>query len=137
MADAVGDKHTVYFPPTESKEFQDGLSGEFEGIGTYVDMTVPGVLKIVSPLSGSPAEKAGIKGGDVIVKIGDLVVDETVSLEYAVSKIKGKAGTSVTIYVKRGTENLAFTIVRAKIEIKYVEFKKLSSGTPYVKISTF
>lgn len=137
MADATGDKHTVYFPPTESKEFQEGLSGHFEGIGAYVDMAVPGVLKIVSPLVGSPAEKAGIKGGDVIVKIDDLVIDESVSLEYAVSKIKGEAGTAVTVYVKRGSENLVFTVKRAKIEIKYVEFKKLASGTPYVKISMF
>lgn len=137
MTEATGDKHTVYFPPTESKQFQDELSGELEGIGAYVDMTVPGVLNVISPLVGSPAEKVGLKGGDVITKIDDLTVTADVSLEYAVSKIKGKAGTNVVIHVKRGNENLVFTVTRAKIEIKYVEYKKLASGVPYVKISMF
>ena len=137
MTEATGDKHTVYFPPTESKQFQDELSGELEGIGAYVDMTVPGVLNVISPLVGSPAEKVGLKGGDVITKIDDLTVTADVSLEYAVSKIKGKAGTDVVIHVKRGNESLVFTVTRAKIEIKYVEYKKLASGVPYIKISMF
>lgn len=137
MAEATGDKHTVYFPPTESKAFQDELSGEFEGIGAYVDMQTPGVLKVVSPISGSPAEAVGLKGGDVIVKIDSLDVDETVSLDYAVSKIKGPSGTSVVLRVKRGEETLTITVKRAKITVNYVEFKKLPSGVPYVKITMF
>lgn len=137
MTEATGDKHTVYFPPAASKDFQDELSGEFEGIGAYVDMTTPGVLKIISPLAGSPAEKAGLKGGDVITKIGDLDITETVSIEFAVSKIKGPAGTSVTLHIMRGTEPIVVSVNREKIEIKYVEYKKLPSGVPYVKISMF
>lgn len=61
MADASGDKHTAYFPPVESKDFQDELSGEFEGIGAYIDMPKPGELHIISPMSGTPAEKSGLK----------------------------------------------------------------------------
>lgn len=137
MTEATGDKHTVYFPPAESQSFQDELSGSFEGIGAYVDMATPGVLKIVSPLSGSPAEKAGLRGGDVITKIGDLEVTETVSLESAVAKIKGPAGTEVKLRIKRGEERLEISVKREKIEVKYVEFKKLASGVPYVKISMF
>jgi carboxyl-terminal processing protease len=61
MADASGDKYTAYFPPVESKNFQDELSGEFEGIGAYIDMPKPGELHIISPMSGTPAEKSGLK----------------------------------------------------------------------------
>lgn len=61
MAEASGDKHTAYFPPVESKNFQDQLGGEFEGIGAYIDMPKPGELHIVSPISGTPAEKSGLK----------------------------------------------------------------------------
>lgn len=61
MAEASGDKHTAYFPPIESKNFQDELGGEFEGIGAYIDMPKPGELHIISPMSGTPAEKSGLK----------------------------------------------------------------------------
>lgn len=61
MAEASGDKHTAYFPPVEAKNFQDELGGEFEGIGAYIDMPKPGELRIISPMSGTPAEKAGLK----------------------------------------------------------------------------
>lgn len=61
MAEASGDKHTAYFPPVESKNFQDELGGEFEGIGAYIDMPKPGELHIISPMSDTPAEKSGLK----------------------------------------------------------------------------
>ncbi|MDQ1343393.1 MAG: carboxyl-terminal processing protease, partial [Patescibacteria group bacterium] len=91
----------------------------------------------VSPISGSPAEKAGLKAGDVIIKIDGLDVTESVSLEYAVSKIKGPAGSEVVLRLKRGEETITVTVERAKIEVEYVEYKKLASGVPYVKISMF
>ncbi len=137
MAASTGDEYTVYFPPTESQAFQDELAGSFEGIGAYVDMATPGVLKIVSPIADSPAEKAGIRGGDVITKIDGLSITESVSLEYAVSKIKGPAGSEVTIEVNRGGTVLKFVVKREKIEIQYVEYKRLASGTPYVRITLF
>lgn len=73
----------------------------------------------------------------MVTKIGDLEITDKVSLEYAVSKIKGPSGTEVTIQIKRGEKVMTFTVKRAKIEIKYVEYKKLASGTPYVRITTF
>lgn len=100
-------------------------------------MEVPGVLKIVSPFPGSPAEKAGLRGGDVIVKIGDLAVTDKLSLQDAVSRIKGPAGTEVTLSIKRGNENLIVKIKRERIEVKFVEYKKLPSGVAYLKISAF
>ncbi|MFA6090926.1 MAG: S41 family peptidase [Candidatus Gracilibacteria bacterium] len=137
MADASGDKYTAYFPPVESKNFQDELSGEFEGIGAYIDMPKPGELHIISPMSGTPAEKSGLKGGDVITKINDGLVTETTTLQEAINNIKGPRGTTVKLHVKRGTEELDFTITRAKITINYVEYKKLINGDQYIKITTF
>ncbi|MDD5377384.1 MAG: S41 family peptidase [Candidatus Gracilibacteria bacterium] len=137
MADASGDKHTAYFPPVESKDFQDELSGEFEGIGAYIDMPKPGELHIISPMSGTPAEKSGLKGGDIITMIDGIAVTESTTLQDAINKIKGPDGTTVKLHVKRGTEELDFTITRAKIVIQYVEYKKLDTGDQYIKITTF
>lgn len=137
MAEASKDKHTAYFPPVESKNFQDGLSGEFEGIGAYVDMPKPGELHIISPIPGTPAEKAGLKGGDTILKIDDLIITEETTLEEAVNKIKGAEGTTVKIRIRRGTAELDFNVIRAKITINYVEYKKLDNNDYLVKISLF
>lgn len=137
MAEASNDKHTAYFPPVESKNFQDELGGEFEGIGAYIDMPKPGELHIISPMSGTPAEKSGLKGGDIIIKIDDMTVTESTTLQDAINKIKGPGGTVVKLRVRRGTEELDFTIIRAKITIQYVEYKKLDTGDQYIKITTF
>ncbi len=137
MAEASGDKHTAYFPPVESKDFQDALGGEFEGIGAYIDMPKPGELHIISPMSGTPAEKSGLKWGDIITKIDDMPITESTSLQDAVNKIKWLGGTVVKLHVKRGTEELDFAITRAKIIINYVEYKKLDTWDQFIKITTF
>lgn len=137
MAEASGDKHTAYFPPVEAKNFQDELGGEFEGIGAYIDMPKPGELHIISPMSGTPAEKSGLKWGDIITKINDVSVTELTTLQEAINKIKGPGGTTVKLHIKRGTEELDFTITRAKIIINYVEYKKLDNSDQYIKITTF
>ncbi|NDK19935.1 S41 family peptidase [Candidatus Gracilibacteria bacterium] len=137
MAEVSDDKHTSYFPPVEAKNFQDELGGEFEGIGAYIDMPRPGELHIISPMSGTPAEKSGLKGGDIITKIDDILVTESTTLQDAVNKIKGVGGTAVKLHIKRGITELDFTIVRAKIVLNYVEYKKLDTGDQYIKITTF
>lgn len=137
MADSAGDKHTAYFPPVESKDFHDQLDGGFDGIGAYIDMPKPGELHIISPMSGTPAETSGLKWGDIITKIDDTAITESTTLEEAVNKIKWVSGTTVKLHIKRGTDELDFTITRAKITINYVEYKKLETGDQYIKITTF
>jgi carboxyl-terminal processing protease len=88
LAEATGDKHTTYFPPAESKSFHDELDGQFEGVGAYIDMPVAGELRVISAISGSPAEKVGIKGGDKILKIDNYTVTDSTTLNDAVAKIK-------------------------------------------------
>lgn len=127
----------MYFPPTESKNFEDALAGEFEGIGAYVDMEIPGVLKIVSPFSGSPAERAGLKSGDIIKMVDGFSIDEKISLSDAVGKIKGPAGTTVQLKINRNGTLMEIPVKREKITIDYVSYRKLESGIPYLQITTF
>ena len=137
MAEATGDKYTIYFPPAESKNFQDSLAGEFEGIGAYMEMTTGGIAKIISPISGSPAEKAGLKGGDIVSKVDDYTVTDKDSITTVVNKIKGKSGTKVKLTIIRGGDTFTVEVVRDKIAVHYVEFKKVGVDIAIIKISAF
>ncbi|MGE4444432.1 MAG: S41 family peptidase [Candidatus Altimarinota bacterium] len=137
LASGAGDQFSVYFPPTESKNFEESLSGEFEGIGAYIEMAKPGILTIITPIVGSPSEKAGLKGGDVIVKIDGWEIDKTTTANDAVAKIKGASGTSVVLTVLRDGETFEVKVERAKITIKDVEYKKLNNGYFYIQVKNF
>ena len=122
MTASLGDPYTVFMPPTDSKNFQSNISGNFEGVGMEIGIK-DGVLSVISPLKGSPAEKAGIKAGDKIVMIdgkpsADLATDK------AVEMIRGAQGTVVKITVIRGSAKpLDFAITRAIIDVPTVETK--------------
>ena len=137
LAKATGDKHTVYFPPTENKDFHEALSWEYEWIWSYVEMQEPWLFKIVSPISGSPAEKAWLKWGDIVLKVDKKDITEKVSLGEAVSWIKWPAWSSVILTIKRWTKVFDVEVKRAKIVIKEVESKKINSRTLYVKMKFF
>ena len=115
---AADDKYTVYFPPQESKDFAEHLDGSFEGIGAYLEETDEGVL-IQTPIKGSPAEKAGVKSGDIIKKVeGESVVGLTIS--DVVKLIKGPRGTKVNIEFERNGKAVTIEIIRDRIELKSV-----------------
>lgn len=109
------DKYIEYFTPEEYKEFSVGLSGNVEGIGAYIEQKDEQIL-IVSPIEGSPAIKAGITAGDIVLKIND---EDTkgFTLQQAVNKIRGPKGTTVKLTVKRNGQVLEFSIVRDKISV--------------------
>ncbi|NDK07914.1 PDZ domain-containing protein [Candidatus Gracilibacteria bacterium] len=131
------DKYTTYFPPSENKDFEEDLNGKYEGIGAYVDMETPGEFKIISAISGTPAEKAGLKGGDRVLKVNGKEITKENSLNEVVSWIKGPAGTKVKLNVKRGEEIFDVEIKRAKIIIKEVEYKSINNKVFYIQIKTF
>ena len=137
MLAALGDQHTTYMDPTQFKEANSSLSGEYEGIGAYVDTTGT-YLKVISPISKSPAEKAGLKSGDLIVAI-DGVSMKGISPELARQKVLGPSGSTVTLSIQRdGTEQpFDVKIERAKINIASVESKMLDNNVAYVKLNTF
>lgn len=121
MASAVGDPYTVFMPPAESAIFEEDISGAFEGIGAEIGIRNK-VLVVISPLEGSPAKTAGLKAGDYILKInGEDTANITV--EEAVSKIRGKGGTVVTLTIFREGDDAAkeIAITRAKIEIPVID----------------
>lgn len=137
LTEGTKDKYTNYFPPTESKDFFTTLDGEFEWIGAYVEMHSPWSLTIVSPIVGSPAEAAGIKGWDIITHVDEKAIEDTHSLREVISWIKWPAWTTVKLTIKRGEEILKIDVKRAKIVIKDVEYKTLRDNTAYIQIKNF
>lgn len=130
MLSALDDPYTVFMNPEDDKEFQQELSGSFEGIGAEVGMKNDRIV-IVSPLEGSPAEKAGLRPHDIVLKINNEKTDGMHLFE-AVSKIRGQAGTEVVLSIQRNGEKepKEFKIVREKITQKSVTWKeeKLANG---------
>ncbi|MDD2745708.1 MAG: S41 family peptidase [Candidatus Gracilibacteria bacterium] len=137
MSEASGDKYTTFFPPAEATEFNGEINGEFEGIGAILDMSQPGELMITGVLPGSPAEKAGVFGGDQILKVDSYVVFTGSTVETVVPRIKGPAGTFVTLQVLRKGEKLDIKITRAKIKMELVTYTKIDSNTSLIKINSF
>ena len=137
MMDAVGDKQTFYMDPIAFQSTNDSLSGEYEGIGAFVD-TEGEYLTIISPIEGSPAQAAGLKAGDQIIAIDG--VDMTGSTpEEARQKVLGPAGTQVILTVAREgeAEPLEFVVIRAKITINSVTGKMLENEIAYIDINSF
>jgi carboxyl-terminal processing protease len=137
MLAALGDQHTSYMDPQEFKDANADLNGSYEGIGAYVDTTAD-YLTIITPITGSPAEKAGLKPGDKIIAIDG--EDMTgVTAELARRKVLGPAGTKVTLTILRAGVEKPFDveITRDQIVIPTVESKMLDQGVAYVKINSF
>ncbi len=137
MMDALGDEHSSYMDPKSFKDANDGLAGEYEGIGAWVDPTAD-YLTIISPIPGSPAERVGLKPGDKIIAIDG--EDMTgINAELARQRVLGPAGTTVVLTVAREGENepLEFSIKREKIVVKSASGEMLENDIGYVQITTF
>ncbi|NCU41254.1 MAG: S41 family peptidase [Candidatus Moranbacteria bacterium] len=120
MLESTNDPYTTFFDPEENKEFEEDISGEFDGIGAELEMRND-FLTIVSPLTQSPAEKAGIRPGDIIVAVsGEDITGET--LTSSVSKIRGQKGTEVVLTIVREGlgETLDIKIIRDTINVESV-----------------
>lgn len=133
------DPHSDYLDAEDFKQLSEMTSGSFAGLGIEVsrDKGSDGV-KVVAPIYGTPAYVAGIKSGDFIVKIDNQPVSG-MSLDDAIKKMRGKAGTKVTLSVVRASElqPLTFNIVRAKIEVKSVQSTILDNNYGYIRITNF
>jgi carboxyl-terminal processing protease len=137
MLAALGDPHSNYMTPDEYKIATTDLSGELEGIGAYVE-GAGDYLRIVSPFPGSPAEKAGLKPRDLIVKVDGEDVGG-LGESQIISRVRGPAGSTVHLSIQReGSAGLLeFDVTRAKITIPSVESKMLDGQIAYVKINDF
>lgn len=130
------DPHSAYLEPEEYSALKDDTRGEFSGIGVVM-VIKNDILTIVSPIEGSPAYKAGIIAGDVIVKVNDEPTRD-MSITEAVNRIKGKKGTSLSLTILRGDETyLRFELVRDDIPILSVKSAPLKPGYGYIAITNF
>lgn len=131
------DPYSVYLSSENLRNLEIGTMGEFEGIG--VEITVrDGFLTVISPIEGSPAQKAGVKSGDVIVSIDGENTEKT-NIVDALDRIRGREGTKVDIVVRRdGTEETRkFTITRRIVKLRSVESRLIEKDIGYIKLSQF
>ncbi len=131
------DPHSTYLDQEAFKQLQEGTSGEFGGLGIEVGME-DGFIRVIAPIDGTPAQKAGIKAGDLIIRLDDTPV-KGMSLDEAVKIMRGKPGTSITLTVVREGEEkpIKITVVRAIIKVKSVRTETLEPGYGYLRITTF
>lgn len=121
MVKWLDDKHTVYFPPTESKDFLGSLNWDFEWIWTYVEMPEPWVFKISTPIPWWPAEKAWIRGWDIVLEVDSKKITKENSQTEIISWIKWPAWTEVNLKIDRNWQILDIKVIREKVHIKSVE----------------
>jgi carboxyl-terminal processing protease len=131
------DAHSSFMNAKETKELQVQTHGEFGGLGITVGMK-DGALTVIAPLEGTPADRAGIKAGDIILKINELAT-MGMTIDKAVSIMRGKPNTSIELMVVREGENkpLKIKIIRDIIEIKSVYSKTIGDDILYLRVTSF
>ncbi len=131
------DPHSAYLDADAFKELQVGTHGEFGGLGIEVGME-DGLVKVVSPIEDTPAYHAGIKSGDLIIKLDDTLV-KGMTLENAVKRMRGKPGSKITLTITRKDtpKLLTFTLTRAIIKVQSVKSKLIEPGYGFVRITQF
>lgn len=142
MVSALGDPYTVFLPPEQQKFSKEELNGSFEGVGIQLGFNEDKRLVVVAPLSGTPAQKSGIKPQDLIVKIDDKDTTD-MTLPEAVSLIRGAKGTKITLTILRegDSDTKSFTLIRDTIIVKSAEvsYRDTKSGkkVAVIKLSRF
>ncbi|MFM8927986.1 MAG: S41 family peptidase [Betaproteobacteria bacterium] len=131
------DPHSQYFDKKSFKEFREGTSGRFVGVGIEIGME-DGVVKVVSPIEGSPAFRAGLKSGDLITRIDDTPV-KGLSMDQAVKRMRGEPATKVVLTIFRKAESRSFpvTIIREEIRMQSVRAKMVEPGYGWLRVSQF
>jgi len=144
IRDAIGgmvsglDPHSQYFEGQAYKEFHEGISGKFTGVGIQIEME-DGLVKVVSPIEGSPAYRAGMMTGDLIIKIDDTLV-KGLTLDQAIKRMRGPSGTKVMLTVLRKADNnrsFPVAITREEIKTKSVRSKVIEPGYAWIRVNQF
>ena len=131
------DPHSQYFDKKTLKEFREGTTGRFVGVGIEISMD-DGLVKVVSPIEGSPAFRAGLRAGDLITRIDDTAV-KGLTMDQAVKRMRGEPSTKVTLTIFRKAENRSFpvTITREEIRVQSVRSKMIEPGYAWLRVSQF
>ncbi len=133
----LGDEYTEYIPASKMKDYTENITGSFVGVGIYMvaDEESDRVL-VYYPIPGSPAEKAGIKSGDLIISVDD--VEYTAKdFDRIASFIKGKAGTKVKLIIEREGQRIPYELIREKITTNPITAKMLEENIGYLKVPSF
>ena len=136
LASSYKDPYTMFFPPQQAKLFSDEIKGQFGGVGMEVG-TRDGLIVVIAPLKGSPAEKAGIIAGDILLSIDEHIIEDT-NISQVVSWIRGAEGSAVTIKIMRkgSVDPIIKTITRSKIEIPILD-TQIKSDTFVISFYSF
>ena len=131
------DPHSAYFDKKSFKEFREGTTGRFVGVGIEITQE-DGLVKVVSPIEGSPADRAGLKTNDLITRIDDAAV-KGLSLNEAVKKMRGEPKSKVVLTILRKEESRTFqvTIIRDEIRTQSVRGKVIEPGYAWIRLSQF
>ena len=131
------DPHSTYLDRDEFTELQVGTTGQFGGLGIEVTME-DGFVKVVTPIDDTPAQRAGVQAGDLVIRLGDQPV-KGLNLSEAVKIMRGEPGTSITLTIVREGENKPFEIpiVRDIIRVQSIKSRTLESGFGYLRITNF
>jgi carboxyl-terminal processing protease len=131
------DPHSQYFDKKSYKEFREGTAGRFVGVGIEITQE-DGLVKVVSPIEGSPAHRAGLKTNDLITRIDDTAV-KGLTLNEAVKRMRGEPNTKVVLTIFRKDENRSFpvTITREEIKTQSVKAKVIEPGYAWIRLSQF
>ncbi len=136
----LGDPYSTFITPEKAKEYSENISGEFGGLGIRIDVgvddTQTSYIKVLSPIKNTPAERKGIRSGDLIIAVGDVSL-ANVSLNDAVNIMRGKPGTKVTLTIKRQNNLFQLDIVRAIINNIELTYDFIDDSIAYLNISNF
>jgi len=137
MTETLDDPYTIFLNPEEAEEFEKELSGFFEGVGIEIGVK-EGQLTVVAPLEGTPAKEAGLRAGDKILKIDDILTSD-ISIGEVVTLIRGPKGTEVTLTIFRtGWEKTKdFKIIRGTIKIPSLEWELMDEDIAYLHLYQF
>ena len=137
MVEQLDDPYTVFFDPEDAKIFEEDVSGEFQGVGMEIGIK-DNQLTVIAPLDGTPAQKAGMKSGDKILKVDEISTMD-MTIDKAVKIIRGPEGSEVSLIVYREEwgETKEIKIIRGVIKIPSVEWELKDDNIAYIKIYHF
>ena len=131
------DSHSRYLSPTDYEEIRISTTGNYSGVGLDVSFE-SGKVIVVTPLDGTPAQRAGILPGDMLVSVDDIPVDKD-HVEDTIGRMRGRPGTGVTVDVVRDGEDelLRFALIRSEIQVQTVRGEYLGDGFGYIRLTGF